>query len=50
MAAKKEIQDSFSVKGIDVRVISKGNDNDYISLTDLAKYKSEDPSDAMKTG
>ena len=48
MAAKKEIQDSFSVKGIDVRVISKGNDNDYISLTDLAKYKSEDPSDAIK--
>ena len=33
MAAKKEIQDSFSVKGIDVRVISKGDDNDYISLT-----------------
>ena len=48
MAAKKEIQDSFSVKGIDVRVISKGDDNDYISLTDLAKYKSEDPSDAIK--
>ena len=37
--ASKEIQDTFHVQGLDIRVVSTGDDDDYISLTDLAKYK-----------
>lgn len=49
--ASKEIQDTFHVQGLDIRVVSTGDDDDYISLTDLAKYKirdDEDPSIAIK--
>jgi len=31
----------INAKGTEITVISKGNDNDYISLTDIAKYKNQ---------
>ena len=47
MPAGKETQDSFHVREIDVRVISASGKEDYISLTDLAKEKSDDPSSVI---
>lgn len=34
---------TIHAKGNEIAVISEGNENDYISLTDIAKYKSDDP-------
>lgn len=47
MPAGKETQDSFHVGEIDIRVISASGKEDYISLTDLAKEKSDDPSSVI---
>lgn len=47
----KETQGTFNVNGLEVRVVSHGKDDDYISLTDLAKQKvrpGEDPSVAIQ--
>ncbi|MCH3975110.1 MULTISPECIES: KilA-N domain-containing protein [Bifidobacterium] len=44
----KEIQETLDIKGLEVTVRSTGDGNDYISLTDLARAKSEDPADAIK--
>lgn len=46
--APKAIQESFNVDGLDVAVISKGDDNGYISLTDLARKKTDDPRIAIQ--
>ena len=34
---------TITAKGTAIRILSTGNDDDYISLTDIAKYKSDDP-------
>ena len=34
---------TINAKGTEVTVISKGDENDYISLTDIARYKSDEP-------
>lgn len=39
----KVIQETLDVKGLDVTVRSTGDENDYLSLTDLAKAKSDNP-------
>lgn len=39
----KAIQETFFVDGLEVRVTSTGGTDDYISLTDLAKKKTDDP-------
>lgn len=51
MSAMKEniYKDSINAKGTNIAVFSDGKENDYISLTDLAKYKNpEFPSDVIK--
>lgn len=48
MAAKKQMYDSIHAKGMEIAVVSSGDDNDYISLTDIAKYKSDAPDDVIK--
>lgn len=45
---EKTFKETIKAKGLDISVISQGNDNDYISLTDIAKYRSEDPNDVIK--
>ena len=40
---KKQYKDKMNVKDIEISVISSGDTNDYISLTDIARYKSDDP-------
>ena len=42
------MKETIIAKGTEIAVISGGDDNDYISLTDIAKYKSEDPNDVIK--
>ncbi len=38
----------INAKGTDIALLSKGNDMDYLSLTDIAKYKSDEPKDVVK--
>lgn len=46
---KKPLQKvSLQAGDFAVSVLHYGNDDDYISLTDIAKYKSEDPNDVIK--
>lgn len=48
MAASKQFCDSIHAKGTEITVLSNGDENDYISLTDIAKYKSDAPDDVIK--
>lgn len=42
--ARKIVKEKISVKGTEITVISKGVEDDFISLTDIARYKNlEDP-------
>lgn len=34
---------TINAKGQEITVVSSGDENDYISLTDIARYKSDDP-------
>ncbi|MEG1788967.1 MAG: KilA-N domain-containing protein [Kiritimatiellia bacterium] len=43
MDLKEQMKAQINVKGIQVAIVSDGSYNDYISLTDIAKYKSDDP-------
>ncbi|MFV0517401.1 MAG: KilA-N domain-containing protein [Aminipila sp.] len=44
-----DYKDKINAGGMEISVVSKGDDNDYISLTDIAKYKnSEFPADVIK--
>jgi len=40
--AVKTLKGTISVKGTEITVLSQGTENDYISLTDIAKYKNPD--------
>ena len=45
----KTFKGKISAKGTEISVLSKGNDEDFISLTDIAKYKNpEFPADVIK--
>jgi hypothetical protein len=45
----KQYKGKISAKGTEITVLSKGNDDDFISLTDIAKYKNpEFPADVVK--
>ena len=39
----KTARDKIHAKGIDIGIYTKDFENEYISLTDIAKYKSDDP-------
>ena len=40
---------TINANGIEITILSKGNENDYISLTDIARYKNPDePKDVVK--
>ena len=41
-------KDSLSAKGLSIQVYTEDFMNDYISLTDIARYKSYEPSDVIK--
>ena len=47
--ADKPFKGKITAKGTEIAVLSKGMDDDYISLTDIAKYKNpEFPADVIK--
>ena len=43
MKEEKVLNAKITAKGMQISVVSDGSYDDYISLTDIAKYKSEDP-------
>ncbi len=43
-----KFKDTISANGNEIAIISDGIDNDYISLTDIARYKSAEPKDVIK--
>ena len=49
MARDKTLKAMITAKGREIAVISTGSEDDYISLTDIAKYKNpEFPADVVK--
>lgn len=44
MKQEKAFNAKINAKGMQITVVSDGSYDDYISLTDIAKYKSEDSS------
>lgn len=44
----KQIKSTIQAKGVEIALISAPNQADYISLTDIAKYKSDSPADVVK--
>ncbi|MBV4446925.1 KilA-N domain-containing protein [Clostridium tyrobutyricum] len=38
----------INANGANISIVSKGNEADYISLTDIAKYKSDEPNDVIR--
>ena len=48
MVKNKEYKAKINANGAQVSVISNGSKDDYISLTDIAKYKSDEPNDVIR--
>ena len=48
MPTQKKCRDSIHAKGTEIAVLSTGDSNDYILLTDIARYKSDAPDDVIK--
>ncbi|MDF1618687.1 KilA-N domain-containing protein [Petrocella sp. FN5] len=46
--SKKSIKETIHAKGIDISIYSEDFHNEYISLTDIARYKSNEPNDVIK--
>ena len=42
------VTDTINALGVSIAVSSKGDGEDYISLTDIARYKSDEPGDVVK--
>ena len=45
---KKPVNDTIHANGIDIMVYTEDFQNEFISLTDIARYKSEEPKDVVK--
>ena len=48
MAKSKEYKATINANGAEISIVSNGSENDYISLTDIAKYKSDEPNDVIR--
>ena len=46
--AKKPVTETIHAKGIDISIYTLDFENEYISLTDIARYRSSDPNDVIK--
>lgn len=46
--AGKAVKETIHAKGFDISIYTKDFENEYISLTDIARYKSEAPHDVVK--
>lgn len=45
---KKPVKETIHAKGFDIGIYTTDFENEFISLTDIAKYKSNDPNDVIK--
>ena len=45
---KKTVKETIKAKGISIGIYTNDFKNDYISLTDIAKYKSDEPNDSIR--
>ena len=45
---EKIYRETINANGVEISVISSDNENDFISLTDIAKYKTDEPNDAIR--
>ena len=43
----KAKKDTIEAKGFAIKIYTEDFKNDYISLTDIARYKSDEPSDVI---
>lgn len=48
MSESKKYKATIKAEGREIAIISSGDANDYISLTDIAKFKSDEPNDVIK--
>ncbi len=49
MTKQKQYKETIKAAGVEVAVVSTGTDDDYISLTDIARYRNpEEPKDVVK--
>lgn len=48
--SNNNIKSVIRAKDTDIAVISAVGKEDYISLTDIARYRSDEPKDVVKTG
>ena len=48
MPTQKKFSDSIHAKETEIVALFTGDSNDYISLTDIAQYKSDAPDDVIK--
>ena len=46
--AKKVVKETIHAKGFDISIYTMDFENEFISLTDIAKYKSNAPNDVIK--
>ena len=46
--ARKPVTDTLHAKGIDISIYTLDFENEFISLTDIARYRSNDPNDVIK--
>jgi KilA-N domain len=45
---KKLVKEKIHAKGLDISIYTEDFQNEFISLTDIAKYKSDEPNDVIK--
>jgi hypothetical protein len=45
---KKPVKETLHAKGMDISIYTEDFQNEFISLTDIARYKSDEPNDVIK--
>jgi len=46
--SKKPVKETIHAKGVDISIYTEDFQNEFISLTDIARYKSDEPKDVVK--
>lgn len=46
--SKKIIKDNLYAKGLQIEIYTEDYQSEFISLTDIAKYKSDEPNDVIR--
>ena len=45
---KRPVKDTIHAKGVDITIYTEDFQNEFLSLTDIARYKSDEPNDVIK--